>query len=78
MAVLVCIPTNSIRGFPLSSDLLIQNYSGYFYFFVYVYIYLSIYIERESSHVALVVKNLPARAGDIRVLVQSLGREDPL
>ena len=26
----------------------------------------------------LVVKNLPAKAGDIRDAVQSLGREDPL
>ena len=47
VAVLVCIPTNSIRGFPFSSDLLIQNYSGYFSFFVYVYIYLSIYLYIE-------------------------------
>ena len=45
VAVLVCIPTNSGSGFPFSSDLLIQNYSGYFYFFVYVYIYLSIYLS---------------------------------
>ena len=78
VAVLVCIPTNGIRGFSFSSDLLIQNYSGYFSFFVYVYIYLSIYLSRESSHVALVVKNLPASAGDIRMLVQSLGRGNPL
>ena len=27
---------------------------------------------------ALVVKNLPAKAGDIETRVQSLGREDPL
>ena len=27
---------------------------------------------------ALVVKNLPANAGDIRGIVQSLGQEDPL
>ena len=27
---------------------------------------------------ALVVKNLPANAGDIRVIVQSLGQQDPL
>ena len=27
---------------------------------------------------ALVVKNLPANAGDVRVWVQSLGRQDPL
>ena len=31
-----------------------------------------------ASHVALVVKNLPAKAGDLRDVVQSLGREDPL
>ena len=32
----------------------------------------------EASHVALVVKNLPAKAGDIRDAVWSLGLEDPL
>ena len=31
-----------------------------------------------ASQVALVVKNLPANAGDVRMEVQSLGREDPL
>ena len=31
-----------------------------------------------ASKVALVVKNLPANAGDVRVWVQSLGRQDPL
>ena len=30
------------------------------------------------SQVALVAKNLPANAGDIRDVVQSLGQEDPL
>ena len=33
---------------------------------------------RGASQVALVVKNLPAKAGDIRDAAQSLGREDPL
>ena len=33
---------------------------------------------REASQVALVVKNLPANAGDIETRVPSLGREDPL
>ena len=32
----------------------------------------------ETTQVALVVKNLPANAGDIRVQVRSLDREDPL
>ena len=32
----------------------------------------------EASQVALVVKNLPANAGDIRDEIQSLGWEDPL
>ena len=31
-----------------------------------------------ASHVVLVVKNLPANAGDIGDTVQSLGWEDPL
>ena len=31
-----------------------------------------------ASLVALVVKNLPVNAGDIREMVQSLGQEDPL
>ena len=31
-----------------------------------------------ASQVALVVKNPPANAGDIRDTVRSLGREDPL
>ena len=31
-----------------------------------------------ASQMALVVKNLPAKAGDIETRVQSLGREDPL
>ena len=31
-----------------------------------------------ASQVALVVKNPPANAGDVRMEVQSLGREDPL
>ena len=33
---------------------------------------------RGASQVALVVKNLPASAGDTRDAVQSLGQEDPL
>ena len=32
----------------------------------------------RATQVALVVKNLPANAGDARVWVQSLGRQDPL
>ena len=32
----------------------------------------------ETSQVALVVKNPPANAGDIRDAVRSLGQEDPL
>ena len=36
-------------------------------------------IKKQASHVALVVKNLPANAGDARdVGVQSLGQKDPL
>ena len=35
------------------------------------------YIYR-ASQVALVVKNLPANAGDARVWIQSLGQKDPL
>ena len=31
-----------------------------------------------ASQVVLVLKNLPANAGDIRKLVQFLGQEDPL
>ena len=31
-----------------------------------------------ASQVVLVVKNLPANAGDIETQVRSLGREDPL
>ena len=31
-----------------------------------------------ASQVALVVKNLPANAGDVEMCVQSLGQEDPL
>ena len=34
--------------------------------------------KKSASQVALVVKNLPAKAGDIRDAVQSLGWEDPL
>ena len=40
-------------------------------------IYLFIYFKR-ASQVALVVKNPPANAGDIRSCVRSLGWEDPL
>ena len=35
-------------------------------------------LKRWSSKVVLVVKNLPAKAGDIRKVVQSLGWEHPL
>ena len=35
-------------------------------------------IEKEASRVALVVKNPPANAGDVRVQVRSLGQDDPL
>ena len=31
-----------------------------------------------ASQVALMVKNLPANAGDVEMRVQSLGQEDPL
>ena len=31
-----------------------------------------------ASQIALAVKNLPAKAGDVRDGVQSLGREEPL
>ena len=34
--------------------------------------------QKEASQMALVVKNLPANAGDIRDAVQSLGWEDSL
>ena len=34
--------------------------------------------RRGASQVALVVKNLPVKAGDIKDAVQSLDREDPL
>ena len=32
----------------------------------------------RAFQVALMVKNLPANAGDVEMQVQSLGREDPL
>ena len=34
--------------------------------------------KNEAFQVALLVKNLPANAGDIKMQVQSLGQEDPL
>ena len=34
--------------------------------------------RKGASHVALVVKNPPASAGDIEMQVRSLGQEDPL
>ena len=34
--------------------------------------------RKGASHVALVVKNPPANAGDIEMQVRSLGQEDPL
>ena len=37
-----------------------------------------LYEQIRASQVALVVKNLPANAGDIRESVRSLGQEDPL
>ena len=37
-----------------------------------------LYEQIRASQVALVVKNLPANAGDIRDSVRSLGQEDPL
>ena len=39
--------------------------------------YLTICIWR-ASQVALVVKNIPTNAGDMRIQAQSLGQEDPL
>ena len=35
-------------------------------------------IQEGASQVALVVKNWPANAGDIKIWAQSLSREDPL
>ena len=35
-------------------------------------------VAERASQVALAAKNLPANAGDIRDVVQSLGQEDPL
>ena len=35
-------------------------------------------LQIRASQVALMAKNLPANAGDIRDAVRSLGREDPL
>ena len=34
--------------------------------------------NKLASQVALMVKNLPANAGDARDAIQSLGQEDPL
>ena len=34
-------------------------------------------VVERASQVALVVKNLPANAGDVKEWVPSLGREDP-
>ena len=41
---------------------------------IYIYIYIYIY----ASQVALLVKNPPVNAGDVEMLVQSLGWEEPL
>ena len=40
--------------------------------------FLSSFFLPHEPEVALVVKNLPSNAGDTEILVQSLGREDPL
>ena len=39
---------------------------------------MSIESATPSNHLILVVMNPPANAGDIRDMVRSLGREDPL
>ena len=50
--------------------------------FLYIFIFWINFLLEYScgaSHVALVVKNMPANAGDIKeIQVQSLGWEDPL
>ena len=41
-------------------------------------LFRSVYVSKWASQVALVVRNLPAYAGNKRDMVQSLGQEDPL
>ena len=43
-----------------------------------IHIHVSILPQMGASQVVLVVKNLPASAGDIKTWVQSLGQEDSL
>ena len=43
-----------------------------------MYILVGIMLALWSSQVALLVKNLPANAGEVRDAGQSLGGEDPL
>jgi len=54
-----------------------QQGDSYIYIHIYVYMYTyNIYIYKRTSQVALVVKNLPANAGDARDagLIPGLGR----
>ena len=46
--------------------------------FTYIYIYMYIYKIFGASQVTLVVKNLPASAGDVRDLGSILGCKGPL
>ena len=46
--------------------------------YTHVCLYVCIYVYTWASQAVLVVKNLPANAGDIEMQVQSLGQEDPL
>ena len=54
-----------------------HNLTSLFFFNNIVYI-SPIYTTFGTSQVVLVVKNLPANAGDLRDTVWSLGQEDPL
>ena len=40
--------------------------------------FAQVHMTNRASQMVLVVKNLPANAGDIESWVQSLGQEDPL
>ena len=44
----------------------------------FVFLHFSLYLYLRASQVVLVIKNLPAKAGTIKDLVQSLGPKDPL
>ena len=55
---------------------IIQN--AFFFFYILKITFLELYMYNRTSQVMIVVKNLPAKAGDARDGVQSVSREDPL